>query len=113
LALVSVLSVFAAALFYGDSMITPAMSVLSAVAGLEVVAPQLHFVVVPLTIAILTVLFLIQRHGSARIGVLFGPIMTIWFTTLAVLGIQNIAEAPGVLWALSPHYAVAFMLRTA
>ena len=95
-ALVSVLGVFAAALFYGDSMITPAISVLSAVEGLEVAAPQLHYVVVPLTMAILVVLFMIQRHGSARIGVLFGPVMTIWFTTLAVLGIQNIAEAPQV-----------------
>ena len=111
MALVSVLGVFAAALFYGDSMITPAISVLSAVEGLEVAAPQLHHVVVPLTMAILVVLFMIQRHGSARIGVLFGPVMTIWFTTLAVLGIQNIADAPHVLWALSPHYAVDFMLE--
>jgi KUP system potassium uptake protein len=110
-ALVSVLGVFATALFYGDSMITPAISVLSAVEGLEVAAPQLHHAVIPLTMAILVVLFLIQRHGSARIGVLFGPVMTIWFTTLAVLGIQNIAEAPGVLWALSPHYAVTFILE--
>src|SRR4051812_10287481 len=82
--LVSVLGVFAAALFYGDSMITPAISVLSAVEGLEVAAPQLHHVVVPLTIAILVVLFMIQQHGTARIGVLFGPVMTMWFTTLAV-----------------------------
>lgn len=110
-ALVSVLGVFAAALFYGDSMITPAISVLSAVEGLEVAAPQLHYVVVPLTMAILVALFMIQRHGSARIGVLFGPVMTMWFSTLAVLGIQNIAEAPGILWALGPHYAVAFMLE--
>jgi KUP system potassium uptake protein len=79
------------ALFYGDSMITPAISVLSAVEGLEVAAPQLHYAVVPLTMAIVVVLFMIQRHGSARIGVLFGPVMTMWFTTLAVLGIQNIA----------------------
>ena len=111
MALVSVLGVFAAALFYGDSMITPAISVLSAVEGLEVAAPQLHQVVVPLTMAILVVLFMIQRHGTARIGVLFGPVMTLWFTTLAVLGIQNIAQAPHVLWALSPHYAVAFMME--
>src|SRR3954465_3387862 len=105
-ALVSVLGIFAAALFYGDSMITPAISVLSAVEGLEVAAPQLHKVVVPLTIAILGVLFMIQRHGTARIGVLFGPVMAIWFTTLAVLGFQNIAHAPHVLWALSPHHAI-------
>ncbi|WP_407697342.1 potassium transporter Kup [Skermanella rosea] len=109
--LVSVLGVFAAALFYGDSMITPAISVLSAVEGLEVAAPQLHYAVVPLTIAILVGLFMVQRHGSASIGVLFGPVMTLWFTTLAVLGIQNLGQAPGVLWALSPHYAVAFILE--
>src|SRR3954465_12385716 len=104
--LVSVLGIFAAALFYGDSMITPAISVLSAVEGLQVAAPQLHNVVIPLTIAILGVLFMIQRHGTARIGVLFGPVMTMWFTTLAVLGFQNIAYAPHVLWALSPHHAI-------
>ena len=109
--LVSVLGVFAAALFYGDSMITPAISVLSAVEGLEVAAPQLHYVVVPLTMTILVVLFMIQRHGSAKIGVLFGPVMTIWFTTLAVLGFQNITQAPHVLWALSPHYAVVFIVE--
>jgi KUP system potassium uptake protein len=109
--LVGVLGIFAAALFYGDSMITPAISVLSAVEGLEVAAPQLHYAVVPLTLAILIVLFVIQSHGTARIGVLFGPVMTLWFTTLAVLGLMNIARAPDVLWALSPHYAVAFMLE--
>ena len=75
-ALVGMLGVFAAALFYGDSMITPAISVLSAVEGLEVAAPQLHPAVVPLTMAILVVLFVIQSHGTARIGVLFGPVMT-------------------------------------
>jgi KUP system potassium uptake protein len=109
MALVGVLGVFAAALFYGDSMITPAISVLSAVEGLEVAAPQLHPAVVPLTLAILIVLFLLQSHGTARIGGLFGPVMTLWFTTLAVLGLHNIAQAPDVLWALSPHYAVAFL----
>src|SRR5690349_394627 len=110
-ALVGVLGVFAAALFYGDSMITPAISVLAAVEGLEVAAPQLHHAVVPLAMTILIVLFIIQSHGTAKIGVLFGPVMTIWFITLAMLGIQNVAQVPHVLWALSPHYAVAFMLE--
>jgi KUP system potassium uptake protein len=109
--LVSVLGIFAAALFYGDSMITPAISVLSAIEGLEVAAPQLHTLVVPLTVGILVGLFMVQRRGSASIGVLFGPVMTLWFTTLAILGIQNISEAPGVLWALSPHYAFAFIIK--
>jgi KUP system potassium uptake protein len=110
-ALVGMLGVFAAALFYGDSMITPAISVLSAVEGLEVAAPQLHPAVVPLTIAILVALFLIQSHGTARIGVFFGPVMLLWFSTLAVLGIMNIIQDPEVLLALSPHYAVAFMIK--
>lgn len=101
-ALVGMLGVFAAALFYGDSMITPAISVLSAVEGLEVAAPQLHPAVVPLTIAILIALFVIQSHGTARIGVFFGPVMLLWFSTLAVLGILNIVQDPEVLWALSP-----------
>jgi KUP system potassium uptake protein len=110
-ALVGMLGVFAAALFYGDSMITPAISVLSAVEGLEVAAPQLHPAVVPLTIAILVVLFVIQSHGTARIGVLFGPLMLLWFATLALLGIGNITQAPEVMWALSPHYAIAFLIE--
>ncbi|MGF7211109.1 KUP system potassium uptake protein [Skermanella aerolata] len=110
-ALVGMLGVFAAALFYGDSMITPAISVLSAVEGLEVAAPQLHPAVVPLTIAILIALFVIQSHGTARIGVFFGPVMLLWFSTLAVLGILNIVQDPEVLWALSPHYAAAFMIE--
>ena len=88
-ALVGMLGVFAAALFYGDSMITPAISVLSAVEGLEVAAPPAPPAVVPLTMAILVVLFVIQSHGTARIGVLFGPVMMLWFTTLAVLGIHE------------------------
>ena len=79
--------------------------------GLEVVAPQLHPAVVPLTMAILVALFVIQSHGTARIGVFFGPVMLLWFITLAVLGIVNITQAPEVLWALSPHYAVAFMIE--
>jgi KUP system potassium uptake protein len=108
-AMVGALGIFAAALFYGDSMITPAISVLSAVEGLQVVAPQLEAYVVPLTMVILLVLFLIQRHGTAAVGVLFGPVMLVWFLVLGVLGVKNIALAPQVLVALSPHWALAFL----
>ncbi|MGE5547397.1 MAG: potassium transporter Kup [Solirubrobacterales bacterium] len=109
MALVGALGIFAAALFYGDSMITPAISVLSAVEGIQVVAPAMERWVVPATIAILVVLFLIQRQGTSVVGVLFGPVMCAWFGTLAVLGIKNIAMSPDVLLALSPHYAVVFL----
>ena len=109
LGLVGTLGIFAAALFYGDSMITPAISVLSAVEGLQVAAPRLEPFVVPLTLAILFFLFSIQRHGSAAMGALFGPVMILWFIVLAVLGIRNIAAGPGVLAALSPHHAILFL----
>lgn len=108
-AMVSALGIFAAALFYGDSMITPAISVLSAVEGLGVVAPALEHYVVPITLVILVILFLIQSHGTDTVGKLFGPVMCLWFTVLAVLGIKNIALAPMVLQALSPHYAMWFL----
>jgi len=112
-ALVAALGIFAAALFYGDSMITPAVSLLSAVEGLAVVAPHLEQWVVPATIVILVVLFAIQSHGTAAMGMAFGPIMTAWFGVLAVLGIRNIGLDPGVLKALSPHYAVMFLASEA
>ncbi|MCP9626983.1 potassium transporter Kup [Rhodopseudomonas palustris] len=105
------LGVIAAALFYGDSMITPAISVLSAVEGLEVVTPDLKLYVVPVTAVVLTALFAIQSRGTGLVGRLFGPVMTIWFVTLAVLGIVNIARSPGVLEAISPVYAVEFVIR--
>ncbi|MDA8230617.1 MAG: potassium transporter Kup [Magnetospirillum sp.] len=108
---VTALGIFAAALFYGDSMITPAISVLSAVEGLQVVAPQLESYVIPATIAILIVLFLIQRQGTAAVGFIFGPVMVGWFAILAILGIRSIALAPEVLWAVSPHHALAFLLH--
>ncbi len=109
--LVVSLGIFAGALFYGDSMITPAISVLSAVEGLQVVAPRLDHWVEPVTIAILLGLFMIQRHGSAAVGVLFGPVMILWFSTLAVLGVRNLMLMPEVLWALSPHHAVMFFVH--
>src|SRR6185295_20162955 len=108
--LVSVLGVFAAALFYGDSMITPAISVLSAVEGLALAAPQLGSFVIPLTVAILFGLFVIQRRGTARVGALFGPIMVLWFLTLGVLGIIGIVRHPSILLALSPSYAIEFFM---
>jgi len=105
------LGIFAACLFYGDSMITPAISVLSAIEGLEVAAPALHIFVLPITVAILVCLFLIQRYGTRVVGALFGPIMCVWFTALAALGIINIAAYPQILAALNPAYAISFFLR--
>jgi KUP system potassium uptake protein len=108
--LVLVLGVFAAALFYGDSMITPAMSVLSALEGLSLYTPKLADFILPLTVAILVGLFIIQRRGTASVGKLFGPIMVLWFVTLAVLGIIAIARHPTILFALSPIYAIDFFI---
>ena len=102
------LGLFGAALFYGDGIITPAISVLSAVEGLKMIAPTLDEWVIPGTLAILLGLFAVQRHGTARVGAWFGPIMAIWFVTLGVLGIGAILDQPGVLGALSPIYAVDF-----
>ena len=106
---IATLGVFAAALFYGDSMITPAISVLSAVEGLDVVSHQFSSYILPLTVIILTGLFLIQKHGTSMVGLAFGPIMIVWFCSLAVLGAISIAQSPQVLWALNPAYAVHFL----
>jgi KUP system potassium uptake protein len=95
-----------AALFYGDSIITPAISVLSAVEGLQVVAPQLERYVLPITIAVLSVLFIIQARGTGAVGKIFAPVMCIWFSVLAVMGVVNIIHEPGVLMAVNPYYAV-------
>ena len=102
------LGVFATALFYGDSMITPAMSVLSAVEGLAVAAPAFGNLVLPIAIVILIGLFWIQSSGTARVGLFFGPVMLLYFATIAVLGVLSIAQTPEVLWAFSPHYAFEF-----
>jgi KUP system potassium uptake protein len=104
------LGVFGAALLYGDGVITPAISVLSAVEGLNVVAPAFHPFVLPLTIIILIALFMIQRTGTARIGGLFGPIMVVWFAVLALLGITHIVQAPQVLAAVNPWYGLHFFI---
>ena len=107
-ALLVVLGIFGAALFFGDGVITPAISVLSAVSGLEVSAPGLAHLVVPISIAILTGLFLIQRRGTGAVGRLFGPVMLLWFAVLAVSGLHEVVLHPGVLQALSPTWGVRF-----
>lgn len=104
------LGVFGACMFYGDVVITPAISVLSAVEGLEIAVPGTTKYVIPLTLAILTGLFLIQRHGTSLVGKLFGPIMMLWFGSLGILGIYNIMQAPGILAAINPYYAFTFMM---
>ena len=103
------LGIFGTAIFFGDGVITPAISVLSAVEGLEVAAPGLHRYVLPVTLVVLTALFLVQRHGTASVGKLFGPVTVLWFAVLAVLGVVHIARNPDVLWALSPHHALTFL----
>jgi KUP system potassium uptake protein len=101
--------IFGAAMFYGDGMITPAISVLGAVEGLEIIAPALHLVVVPITVVIVLVLFAIQKRGTTSVGRMFGPVMCLWFVVLAVLGLHQIWSAPGVLGAINPVHAVAFV----
>ncbi len=101
--------IFGTCLFYGDGVITPAISVLSAVEGLEVVSPTFKAAVIPLTLVILFGLFAVQKRGTAGIGKFFGPITLVWFATIALLGVSHIASNPAILWALSPHYAVGFM----
>jgi KUP system potassium uptake protein len=103
--------VFGATMFYGDSVITPAISVLSAIEGLEVATPALKQYVVPLTILVLVALYAMQRHGTAGIGRWFGPIMVVWFGALAAMGAVNIAAAPQILAALNPLHAFGFMLE--
>ncbi len=100
--------IFGAAMFYGDSMITPAISVLSAVEGLEVATPAFSPFVLPITIGILTGLFVIQRHGTARMGAHFGPVTLLWFIAIAAAGVVHIVQYPGVLAALNPAAAVTF-----
>ena len=98
------------AMFYGDGMVTPAISVLSAVEGLEIVAPQLHNVVIPLTLLILIVLFMFQKHGTAKVGTFFGPVMGVWFAVLGAMGVYNVIDNPHVLLALNPAYAIHLLV---
>lgn len=106
--MIVILGLFGAALFYGDGVITPAISVLSAVEGLEVATPAFTPYILPISLVILVVLFAVQRHGTATVGNLFGPVMVLWFVTLGVLGVMSIAHDPQVLRALGPWYAVRF-----
>ncbi len=104
-----ILGLFGTAVFFGDGVITPAISVLSAVEGLEVAAPGLHTWVVPVTLVVLTALFAVQRHGTAAVGRLFGPVTLLWMAVLALLGVLQIAQHPAVLQALLPHHALQFI----
>jgi len=103
--------IFGTAIFFGDGVITPAISVLGAVEGLQVAAPALHTWIVPITLAIVAMLFMFQRHGTGRVGSLFGPVMAVWFLVIAALGLLHIGDNPSILKALSPHYALLFMWR--
>ncbi len=109
--LLMMLGVFGACMFYGDVVITPAISVLSAVEGMDIAAPGTSHYVIPLTLVILVGLFLIQRHGTNLVGKLFGPIMFLWFISLGALGVYHILKAPDILVAINPYYAVHFMIE--
>jgi len=109
-AVLAALGIFGASLFFGDSMITPAISVLSAVEGVKVAAPSVSALVIPITVAIIVVLFLVQRLGTGAVGRLFGPVMAVWFTVLGVLGVRGIAAHPVILKAISPSYAAGFLI---
>ncbi|MEY4340638.1 MAG: hypothetical protein RL541_142 [Pseudomonadota bacterium] len=103
--------IFGTCLFYGDGVITPAISVLSAVEGLEVVSPTFKRYVIPLTLIILFALFVVQKQGTGGIGKLFGPITLVWFAVIASLGVYHIAAHPEILWAISPHFAIMFIVN--
>jgi KUP system potassium uptake protein len=105
-----VLGLIGAALLYGDGIITPAISVLGAMEGLEVITPKLRVVVVPLTLVILLSLFLVQKKGTHKVGRVFGPVMLIWFATIAALGVYEVATAPEILLAVNPWYGMKFFL---
>lgn len=107
--IITLLGIFAAALFYGDSMITPAISVLSAVEGMELITPTLTPYVIPITLTIITALFFIQKRGTGAVGLFFGPVMVAWFGILGVLGVLEIIHTPSVLMALNPLYAYHFI----
>ncbi|MCW1958533.1 MAG: KUP/HAK/KT family potassium transporter [Mycobacterium sp.] len=108
-AALSTLGILGAALFFGDSMITPAISVLSAVEGVKTVDPELAEWVVPITAVIISALFAVQRHGTATVGRFFGPVMIVWFVVIGVCGVRGIVQHPQILRALSPFYAIEFM----
>lgn len=104
--------IFGAALLYGDGMITPAISILGAIEGLNIATPALEHWIVPITVIILVALFSFQRHGTGRVGNIFGPIMILWFASISILGIRGILQAPEVFWALNPTHAFEFLRET-
>jgi KUP system potassium uptake protein len=104
------LGIFGTSIFFGDGVITPAVSVLGAMEGLEVAAPGLHNYIVPVSLVVITLLFVVQRHGTGGIGKFFGPITGLWFIVIAVLGVVHIVQNPSVMVALSPHHALRFLL---
>src|SRR5882757_5049309 len=106
------LGVFGAAMFYGDSMITPAISVISAVEGVTLIDAQLTAWIVPISLVILTGLFAIQKHGTSVVGKVFGPVMVVWFVTLAALGLLHIVQHPVILEAASPTFAISFLAHS-
>ena len=103
--------IFGTCLFYGDGVITPAITVLGAVEGLEVISPQFKKYVVPITLVVLLLLFMVQKRGSASIGRYFGPVMVVWFLAISALGVLNIADNPRILWAINPLYALRFVFE--
>ena len=107
--MLAALGIFGASLFFGDSIITPAISVLSAIEGVKVAAPSVDELVVPITVVIILGLFLLQRLGTGAVGRLFGPVMAVWFTAIAVIGVHGVAAHPAILRALSPTYALGFL----
>ena len=109
--LLAVLGIFGASLFYGDGIITPAISVLSAIEGLQVASPAFGPLVIPISLIVLVLLFAIQSKGTRHVGAWFGPVMTLWFVTLAVMGAYNVMRTPEVLYAVSPHFAFNFFAQ--
>jgi len=108
-AVLAALGLFGASLFFGDSMITPAISVLSAIEGIKVVTPDLESWIVPITAVIIVCLFMVQRHGTAKVGRFFGPVMILWFLSIGAFGIGGIVDHPEILRAISPTYALSFV----
>ncbi|HJW25616.1 MAG TPA: potassium transporter Kup [Rhodocyclaceae bacterium] len=107
---IMIIGILGAAMFYGDGMVTPAISVLSAVEGLEVAAPGLKPFVIPITMLVLFGLFFVQRSGTAKVGTAFGPVMVLWFSVLGLIGVYNIVRHPGIFHALNPAYGIKFLL---
>ena len=108
---IALLGIVSAALFYGDATITPALSVLSAIEGIDVATPAFHDYVVPLTVVILLALFAVQSRGTAKVAAMFGPVMTVWFVVIAVAGAVQLGADPGVLWSLNPYYGAVFLIH--